>query len=119
MDKIEVAKGVAEELWATERAIDAAIAQGGDFVATMIQARRDLNLAAVVGADAQTKVIEALGALAQARAAVVAAHADLAVAQRRLGIDVTSHGGPLGKPDDGASTPPSGRLEARRLRVAS
>lgn len=117
MDKIEVAKGVAEELWATERALDAAIAQAGDCVAAMIEARRELNLSAVVGAEAQTKIMEAIGALAQARSAVVAAHGDLAVVQRRVGV------GPLAigptKPEEWTTPSGSADSSSRRLRVAS
>lgn len=118
MDKIEVAKNVAEELWATERALDAAIAQAGDFVAAMIEGRRDLKLSAVVGAEAQTKVMEAMAALAQARSAVVAAHGDLASVQRRLRVDVTSFGDTIKPPAEGAASE-GAVAQAAHLRVAS
>ena len=50
MDKLEVMRTVVDDLYATERSIDDAIAQSTDFIATLIQSRRDVNLSAVVGA---------------------------------------------------------------------
>lgn len=113
MDKIEVANKVAKELWETERALDAAITQTGGFVTSMIEARRELNLSAVVGADVQSKVMEAMGALAQARSAVVAAHGDLAVLQKAMDIPTVAVGDGL------PGTKPQVEGSARRLRVAS
>lgn len=115
MGKIEVANKVAKELWETERALDAAITQTGGFVTSMIEARQELNLSAVVGADVQTKVMEAMSALAQARSAVVAAHGDLAVLQRAMGIPTEAVGDGL----PGTKPEVATQGSARRLRVAS
>jgi len=119
MDKLEVMRTVVDDLHATERAIDDAIAQSTDFIATMIQSRRDVNLSAVVGADAQTKMMEAVAALGVARSAVVAAHADLSKVQRLVGLGHVAIG-PVDKPEEDVPMHPdanSGR--ARSLRVAA
>lgn len=117
MDKLEVMRAVVDDLYATEKAIDDAIAQSTDFIATMIQSRRDVNLSAVVGAEAQAKMIEAVAALGEARTAVVAAHADLARVQRLVGLGHVATG-PVDKPEE--DVPVHGpRVESRRLRVAA
>lgn len=85
-DKVFVAQGVANRLFAAEKAIDTAVAEAAQLMAAMIAARGELNLAAEVGDDAVSKVADALNVLAQARRTVVSAHGDLAEVQLRLGI---------------------------------
>lgn len=117
MEKIEILHTVADELFATEKAVDDAIAQASDMLATLIQGRRDMNLSAVVGADAQAKVMDAIAAMGQARTAVVAAHADLAKVQRAVGLAHVAVG-PMEKPEE--DVPMGGGVRAeRRLRVAA
>lgn len=119
MDKLEVMRTVVDDLYATERAIDDAIAQSTDFIATMIQSRRDVNLSAVVGADAQSKMMEAVAALGVARNAVVAAHADLSKVQRLVGLGHVAVG-PVDKPEEDIPMhPEQNTVESRRLRVAA
>ena len=115
MDKMEIMRTVVEDLYATERSIDDAIAQSTDFIATMIQSRRDVNLSAVVGAEAQAKMIEAVAALGEARSAVVAAHADLAKVQRLVGLGHVATG-PVDKPEEDVPMHPQ---RPRGLRAAS
>ncbi|WP_296820008.1 hypothetical protein [Brevundimonas sp.] len=120
MEKTEILKIVADDLFATEKAVDDAIAQATDMIATMIQARRDANLSAVVGAEAQAKMIEAVAALGAARSAVVASHAEMAKVQRLVGLGHLAVG-PTDKPDEGTGDGGGGRgVTARRaLRVAA
>lgn len=99
MYKAEVVNGVAEELYATEKALDAAIAQTGAFVQTMIASREPLGVSAIAGAGAQAKAMEAVAALAEARNAIIAAHQELAKDHRRMGWGVYA-AGPMEKPDD-------------------
>ena len=115
MDKMEIMRTVVEDLYATERSIDDAIAQSTDFIATMIQSRRDVNLSAVVGAEAQAKMIEAVAALGEARSAVVAAHADLTKVQRQVGLGHVATG-PVDKPEEDVPMHPQ---RPRGLRAAS
>lgn len=118
MEKTEIIKGVADELYATEKALDSAIAQTGAFVQAMIACREPLSISAVAGAGAQAKAMEAVAALAEARNAIIAAHHELAKDHRRLGYGVYNVG-PMDKPDD--MTRPievPGRPAAPNLRVA-
>jgi hypothetical protein len=99
MYKAEIVNGVANELDATEQALDAAIAQASSLVQTMIASRAELSVSAVAGAQAQAKAMEAIATLGQAREAIVAAHQELAKDHRRMGWGVYATG-PVDKPDD-------------------
>jgi heterodisulfide reductase subunit A-like polyferredoxin len=99
MYKAEIVNGVANELYATEQALDAAIAQASSLVQTMIASRAELSVSAVAGAQAQAKAMEAIATLGQAREAIVAAHQELAKDHRRMGWGVYATG-PVDKPDD-------------------
>ena len=86
MEKAFVAQRVANKLFATENAVDAALAEATELMADMLRARQDLGLSAMVGDAAATKLIEAISALGQARTCMVAAHAQLAETKLRVGI---------------------------------
>ncbi len=86
MDKALVAQGVANRLFATEKAVDTAMAEAAQLMTAMIDARSELHLSAVVGDETTTKVAQAIATLAEARRAVVSAHADLADLKLRVGI---------------------------------
>lgn len=123
MDKLEIMRTVVSDLYATEKAVDDAIAQSTDLVATMIQSRRDMNLSAVVGAKAQSKMLEAIAALGAARDAVIEAHADLSKVQRLVGLGHVATG-PVDKPEeDGIMRPlggdrPTGSVGLRAVAVS-
>ena len=86
MEKAFVAQRVATRLFATEKAVDSALAEVAGLVADMIQARKDLGLSAVVGEAAQAKLVEAMTALGSARSAVIVAHGELEETKLRIGI---------------------------------
>lgn len=86
MNQVEVIASVADELYASEQALDAAIAQATSLVQSMISSRAVLNVSAVAGAEAQTKALEAIASLGVARQAMVACHEHLAKDHRRLGF---------------------------------
>ena len=86
MEKAFVAQRVANKLFATENAVDAALAEASELMADMLRARRDLGLSAVVGDAAASKLVEAIAALGEARTAMVAAHAELETTKLRIGI---------------------------------
>jgi hypothetical protein len=115
MDRTEVIAGVAGELYATEKAVDDAIAHATALVQSMIGARAALSISAVSGAASQAKAIEAIAALSTARDAVVACHAELEKDHRRLGYGVYA-AGPLNKPDEWDNRPMT--RQDRHLRVA-
>ena len=86
MDKALVAQRVANRLFATEKAVDAAMAEAASLMMSIAEARTDLGLSAVVADTATGKVAEAIATLAEARRSVVAAHANLAETKLRVGI---------------------------------
>ena len=94
MDKVFVVKRVAEQLWATEEAIDDALARASGLMGGMIEARQELKVSALFGDAPTTKVAEAVKALADARHAMMEAHDALAEAKLRLGVRTRMDGVP-------------------------
>lgn len=86
MEKAFVAQRVANKLFATENAIDAAMLEASEMMAEMLKARKELGVSAVVGDQASAKLVEAMTALAAARTAMVEAHGVLGETKLRLGI---------------------------------
>jgi hypothetical protein len=86
VEKVFVAKKVAQKLFATEAALDAAMTEAGELLAEMLKARRELGLSAVVGDAASAKLVEAIASLGEARSAVVAAHGELDDVRVRIGV---------------------------------
>ena len=86
MDKALVAQGVANRLFATEKAVDTAMAEAASLMTSLSNARTELHLSAVVGDEATMKVAQAIATLAEARRAIVSAHGDLADLKLRVGI---------------------------------
>jgi hypothetical protein len=86
VEKAFVAQRVANKLFATEAAVDAAMVETMEMIAELIQARKDLGLSATVGNGASAKLGDAVSALAAARTAVVEAHAELDEVRLRVGI---------------------------------
>jgi hypothetical protein len=97
MEKALVAQRVANRLFATENAVDAAILEASQLMGSFMEARREIGFAATLGGDAVNKVALALSALAEARQACVEAHAELAETKLRLNIRTRMDGtGPKG-----------------------
>lgn len=86
MEKVFVAQRVATKLFASEKAVDAAMVEAAELMADLVKARKDLNLSAVVGDKAVAKVVEALSALGEARSAMVEAHNELNDVKLRIGV---------------------------------
>jgi hypothetical protein len=86
MDKAQVIASVAGDLNATEQSVDEAIARATTLVQSMIGGRAALGLSPVVGAEAQSRALEAIAALGAARQAVVACHTEMAKDHRRMGF---------------------------------
>lgn len=116
MDRTEVVAGVAGDLYATEKAVDAAITHATTLVQSMIGARAALDVSPVAGSGAQAKALEAIAALGVARQAVVSCHSELQKDHRRLGWGVYAVG-PVNKGDDW-ETPIGGTRPTGHLRVA-
>ena len=86
MERALVAQQVANKLFATEDAIDKAIANASLLVGELVTARQELGVSAVFADESFTKATAALAALGQARTAMVACHHDLNDAKLRVGI---------------------------------
>ena len=117
MDRSEVIASVAGDLYATEKAIDAAITQATTLVQSMIGARAALSISPVAGAVSQAKAVETIAALSTAREAVVACHAELQKDHRRMGWGVYATG-PVDKPDDWETPMRPGGVSNHLTRVA-
>ena len=93
MDKVFVAKGVANKLWATEESLDGAIADASALMSSLIEARRELGVSAVVTDEATSKIAEAMAAMAQARHAMIETHRALGEVKLRIGVRTKMDGG--------------------------
>ena len=86
MEKALVCQRVANRLFATEKAVDSAMAEAAALMTSIADARGDLGLSAIVAGEATSKVAQAIATLAEARRAVVSAHNDLSDVKLRIGV---------------------------------
>lgn len=86
------AETVAQQLFAAEAAIDAAIAAVAELTARMPQARIEANLAPMIGHDALMHASRTCANLVEARAGICATHEALAVAQKQIGLGAIAFG---------------------------
>lgn len=93
MEKALVAKNVADRLIKAELSVDQAILDTTNLLGGMVAARVELKVSATLGDEAARKVAEAVAALTEARAAVVAAHRELDETRLRMGIRTKLGGG--------------------------
>ena len=91
---------VAESLFAAEEAIDLALARAAELTSTMVNARIDAKLSAIVAQDAFEGSASAVAALVRARADIVETHKRLSESQVQIGLRTVSFGD-LGKPPSG------------------
>lgn len=86
MEKLFVAKRVAEKLWATEAAIDAAMTHTSELMADVLKAPVDMEVSSTVVDKSQAKIMEAMRLLSEARTTMIAAHKELDEAKLRVGV---------------------------------
>jgi hypothetical protein len=86
VDKVLVARRVAGKLHATEAAVDAALAEATQLMGEMIRGRQETKISAISTDPSMAKVSAAIALLAQARTAMVEAHAELDELRLRVGI---------------------------------
>jgi hypothetical protein len=106
----DAAMKIAASLWAAEDAIDAALARAAEFNGTLVTARSEANLSAIVGQDAFEVSASAFAALARARADIVEAHRRLSETKIQVGLRNLATG------DDQKS--PTGMVEPHLMAVA-
>jgi flagellin-like hook-associated protein FlgL len=90
MEKAFVAQRVTKKLYATEAALDSAMAEAAELMSDMLRARQEVNASLTFADGAQAKLMDSIKALSEARTAMVAVHNELAEAQLRLGIRTKS-----------------------------
>jgi hypothetical protein len=110
------ANKVAEQLFAAEAAIDAAVAAVAQLTAVMPVATQEANLAACIGQEALMGAMQTCQQLIEARARIIATHASLRQAQTRIGLDAVNFMGRC-PPEEGALT--DAAAPARRLTIAA
>ena len=86
MERALVLQHAANKLFAAESSIDKAMADASLLMVELQKVRTELNLSAIFADEATAKAVESLAALAQARTAMVACHAEMAEAKLRLGV---------------------------------
>ena len=99
VDKVFVVQGVAQKLWATEDAMDAAISQASTLMGGIVEARAEVGCSHIVTDPAIAKVAQAMAAMAEARTALIDAHHALNEAKLRIGVRTKLVGGGSGDDD--------------------
>ncbi|HZF96482.1 MAG TPA: hypothetical protein VEZ20_16585 [Allosphingosinicella sp.] len=107
----DAARKVVESLYAAEAAIDAALARASELNTTLVNARIEAKLSAVVGQDAFDGAASAFAALARARADIVETHNRLDETRIQIGLRTLMQG------DSGGGEKPPAIAEARHLRA--
>jgi len=111
-ERLGAARDVSDRLLAFERAIDEALARGGELATAMPAARLKANLSAVQGQTAFDAAFAALTSVATARGQLVQSHGHFADLKKQMGLAEFA----VGDSEKG----PSGALlgaEGERLRV--
>jgi hypothetical protein len=97
-NRVEIARTVANHLFATEEAIDSAIACAAGLIGYMPVARQGAHVSASVGQPAFEQVIATMSMLGEARRRIVEAHQSLAEGGRQARVPATNFGGFVDKP---------------------
>jgi len=97
-DRRTAAIRVAESLFAAEEAIDTALARAAELNGSMVTARTDAKLSALVGQDAFEVSASAFAALARARCDIVETHRRLSDAKIQVGLRTVAIGDAWPKP---------------------
>lgn len=91
-DRQSAAMKVVESLYAAEDAIDVALARAAEFNATLVTARTEAKVSAIVGQDAFEVAASAFAALARARCDMVETHKRLSETKIQLGLRTVAIG---------------------------
>lgn len=100
---------IAEQLFAAEAAIDAAITATATLAAVMPTVRTQAGAAACIGQDALLNAMATCAKLVEARAEIIATHKALSVAQKQVGLGAVAFGGWVSKVGDPDTKAPNGR----------
>ena len=103
--RLEIARQVADQLFAAEAAIHNALAQTATLAGLMPAIRADARLSALMGQGAIERAIEAISALGQARRSIVETHKQLSITQKQMGLGTVNFGGLVDKPESASIGP--------------
>lgn len=104
-NRLEIARRVADQLFAAESAIDAALAQTAALAGVIPAVREDARLSALTGQGAIERAIETMAALGQARRSIVEMHKQLSITQKQIGLGTVNFGGLVEKPELASARP--------------
>jgi hypothetical protein len=93
MDKAFIAQRIANKLWTTEDAVDAAMAEAAALMSELVVGRQEMKVSAQTTEKATADLVAAIAALGQARAALVEMHDELSEVKLRCGIRTKLVGG--------------------------
>jgi hypothetical protein len=93
----EAAQHIATNLFATEAAIDAALAKAAELAGSVPQARLHAEVGANFGQDAMASAARTMSILVEARKALLETHEHLAETQRLAGLREMAFGGMMPK----------------------
>lgn len=97
-NRLEIARQVADQLFAAETAIDTALAKTAALAGLMPSVRENARLSALVGQGAVERAIETMAALGEARRKIVETHKQLSITQKQMGLGPLNFGGWVDKP---------------------
>jgi len=104
-NRLEIARKVADQLFAAEAAIDAALTQTAALAGIIPAVREDARLSALTGQGAIERAIETMTALGQARRSIVEMHKQLSITQKQIGLGAINFGGWVEKPENARVAP--------------
>jgi hypothetical protein len=93
MDKAFIAQRVANKLWSTENAVDAAMAEAAALMGELVTGRQEMKVAAQTTEKATADLVAAIAALGAARTALLEMHTELAEVKLRVGVRTKLTGG--------------------------
>lgn len=91
-ERVSAAQKIAAELHQAEDAIDEVMIRIANLAATLPTVRRDINMSAIVGQEAMSKVANALAAAGEVRQLLTDAHLALTVTQKQIGLGTRMFG---------------------------
>jgi hypothetical protein len=108
----QAAMKVVQSLYAAEDAIDVALARAADLNSTLVTARAEAEVSALMGHDAFEVAASAFAALARARCDIVEAHKRLSETKIQMGMRAVSFGDSVPKPSPVADLGRASHLQA-------
>ena len=101
MKRAEIVMAGADQLFVTEDAVDKALGETGELIATLARLRVGGQMSGVYGQKAVNSIVDAASALRVARGHVIDAHAHLDEVKTQLGCKTVMAGTLIPKPPAG------------------